>query len=158
MNVQPTSIPVDPTPRPPAGPGGPSKAQVDSLILQRMNAQDASGQPNEFQIVDQLSISPQAKSALENTLATQVLTLAQGEHGSMSSTQAHYVYNGNVYKALQSYASGQSSLQDVTSAIQARGQRMDAILNGYQGPTPTPTMPAPPAPPAPAPTPVTSGS
>lgn len=156
MNVQPTTIPVDPTPLPPVAAGGPSGAQVDKFILQRMNAQSASGQPNEIQIVDQLSISPQAKAALEGTLATQVLTLAQGEHGNMTSAQGHYVYNGNVYKALQSYASGQGSLQDVTSAIQARGQRMEAVLNGYQGPTPLPPAPAPA--PTPTPTPVTSGS
>lgn len=132
--AQPNQIPVD----------GPTRQQVNALVRRELNSERTGPNATEFQTVDKLDISPRAKKALEDTLARQELTLSQGaqQQGQpLSTSQAHYVYNGSVYNAIMSYASGEGSLQGITQALTARGQRIDNVLN-HPTPGPTPLTPS----------------
>lgn len=146
MSVQPTNVPVDqsvPTPKPIVTDTDPTSAQVNAFVDNRLHTSGSNGQPNMYQMVDQMNISPQAKHALENSMARQTLNFAEGEGGQATSAQKQYVFNGSVYNAVKNLASGQGSMQDVAGAIAERGVRVQQVLAGYTPPTPVAGAPSP---------------
>ena len=106
----------------------PTQQQISRFIQQRLNAPDTNGQMNQIQQIDHLDISPQAKTMLETQAAQQMISLHKGSHGhSMSSAQKKSVFNGAVEQAIQAYQNGSGSLDQLESAMTARGQRIGEV-------------------------------
>ncbi len=120
---------------------GSQESRLDSFIQKQLNAPDPNGKPNMFQLVDKMNISPQAKLALETTMARQELSYHHDEQGKSSPSQNQFVFNGSVYKAVQALSNGTGSMQNVVAALHARGMRMEQVESGQTPATPSPNQP-----------------
>ena len=118
--------------RAPEQPHAPSARQVDAFVDHWLSEPDLHGRPNVYQLVDHLDISSQAKTALEDTMARQDMGLVEGRHGQpLTGAQLHFVYNGSVYRAAVNAADGHGTVQDLESALTARGERIQEAQSGH---------------------------
>lgn len=109
----------------------PSQTQIQSLINRRLNATDPNGQPNLFQQVAKLDLSPQAKQAIETTMAQQLITLHQSQQSQpLSSSQRQTVFNGQVAQAIRAYSAQQGSYNNIMTQLAARGERIGQVETG----------------------------
>lgn len=116
--------------------GAPSQTQIQSLINRRLNAADPNGQPNLFQQVAKLDLSPQAKQAIDTTMAQQLISLRQSQHGQpLSEGQRHSVFNGQVARAIKAYSAHQGSYNNITTQLAARGERIGQVEAGNSATT-----------------------
>jgi hypothetical protein len=121
------NTPVDPQVRVFARP-------VSQVVEHQLNATQTNGQPNLIQATDQLDISAGARHALEATMAHQDLKFAEGTGGDWTPAERKFVFNGDVYQAVQNYQNGQGTMKQIVSALAARGERIDEVLSGTAQP------------------------